>query len=272
MFDYNYQVNAIVNNQQMLNTHFTNLQNQFTPGYKARSIDFTDVMGQTASGKSAKVQSSGIIFTQGAIAKTSTPTDLAVNGNGFFTLFDGRRLHYSRDGRFRWKDGALTHPSGMKLMGFPLDIHGNIAGKMGPIQMSMDPNSVLFGGRYMNYRFDEAGKLYGETTVIDPLTKQAVTTTTPLYQVALSAFANPSGLSMTSNTTYSASKSSGAGVVGVAGQGALGQIVPQSLEMSNVDFAQQAAAIGMTRQNYEANFAAFRSMNRLTEDAIRLVR
>ncbi|MCL5036814.1 MAG: flagellar hook basal-body protein [Chloroflexi bacterium] len=272
MFDYNYQVNSIANNQQVLNTQFTNLQNQFTPGYKAQTVQFTDVMGQTMGGKAAKVQSQGIIFTQGAIAQTQNPTDLAVNGNGFFTVYDGRRIHYSRDGRFRWNNGALTHPTGMQLMGFPLDSQGNIAGKMGPVQMSMDANSALFAGRYMNYRFDESGKLYGESTVIDPLTKQAVTTTTPLYQVALSAFANPSGLQMTSNTTYSASPSSGQAVVGVAGQGALGQVVAQSLEMSNVDFAQQAAAVGMTRQNYEANFAAFKSMNSLTENAINLVR
>ena len=272
MFDYNYQTNAIVNNQQKLNTHFSNLQNQFTPGYKAHTIQFTDVMGRTMGGKAAKVRSGGIIFSQGAIARTNNPTDLAVNGNGLFTLYDGRRVQYSRDGRFRWQNGALTHPTGMQLMGFPLDSQGNIAGRMGPVQMSMDPNSAMFGGRYMNDRFDASGKLYGESTVIDPLTKQAVTTSTPLYQIALTTFANPSGLAITSNTTYEVSKSSGPAVVGVAGQGAIGQIAPQSLEMSNVDFAQQAAAIGMTRQNYEANFAAFNSMNRLTEKAINLVR
>ena len=253
MFDYNYQTNAIVNNQQKLNTHFSNLQNQFTPGYKAHTIQFTDVMGRTMGGKAAKVRSGGIIFSQGAIARTNNPTDLAVNGNGLFTLYDGRRVQYSRDGRFRWQNGALTHPTGMQLMGFPLDSQGNIAGRMGPVQMSMDPNSAMFGGRYMNDRFDASGKLYGESTVIDPLTKQAVTTSTPLYQIALTTFANPSGLAITSNTTYEVSKSSGPAVVGVAGQGAIGQIAPQSLEMSNVDLGNEFTKMIVAQRAFQAN-------------------
>ena len=60
--------------------------------------------------------------------------------------------------------------------------------------------------------------------------------------------------------------------LGTANTGALGQVQSGKLEMSNVDFAQQAALIGMAKQNYEANFAAFKAMDKLTESAIGLVR
>jgi flagellar hook protein FlgE len=272
MFDMNGQVNAIMNNQQQLGVYFGNIQNQFTPGYKAESINFSDMMGKAMGGPMAQMRSSGIIFTQGSIVKTNNATDLALNGNGFFVVSDGSRTHYTRNGQFAWRNGSLENPSGMKVMGYTLDELGNSLGQPVPITLTMDPNSKLYNGKYTGFHFDDAGKLYGDYTYIDNLTKQAVTTSTPLYQVCVASFANPSGLAKSGTTTFIATENSGAAVVGTSGQGALGQVCPQSLEMANVDFAQQAAAIGMAKQNYEANFAAFRAMDKLTEQAIGLVR
>lgn len=271
MFDFNYQAAAIQQNQQMLNTYFQNLQNQFTPGYKAQAIQFNDIMSQAMAGGAKKAQS-GIIFSQGQIFQTQNPTNLAINGQGFFVVSDGFRTHYTRDGRFAFVNGVLTNPEGRKVMGFPLDSQGNISGEMKPIELSLDPQTKLYGGKYTGFHFDETGKLYGESTITDPTTGQTITTATPLYQTAVASFANPSGLRKTGTTSFGESEHSGSAVVGVAGQGALGQVVPGSLELANVDFAQQAAAIGMARQNYEANFAAFQAMDKLTKSAIGLIR
>lgn len=272
MFDFNYQVNAIMQNQQMLNTYFNNMQNQFTPGYKAENVSFTDILGQQMAGKGAKVKSSGIVFTQGQLFQTQVPTNLAINGNGFFAVSDGVKTHYTRDGRFTWNNGDLVNPEGKKAMGFNLDSNGNINGDAKPIHLEMDAQTGLYGGKYSNLRFDENGTLYGQMTETDPLTNQSVTKEVPVAQVALASFANASGMHKTGNTTFGETESSGKAVLGVAGQGAMGKIAPGSLEMSNVDFAQQAAAIGMAKQNYEANFAAFRAMDKMTESAIGLIR
>jgi flagellar hook protein FlgE len=272
MFDFNYQVNAIMQNQQMLNTYFNNMQNQFTPGYKAENVSFSDILGQQMAGKGAKVKQSGIIFTQGQVFETKVPTNLAIEGNGFFAVSDGTKTHYSRDGRFTWNEGKLVNPEGKQVMGFDLDANGNISGDAKPIGLEVDPNTGLFGGKYSNLRFDENGTLYGQMTETDPLTNQSVTKDVPISQVAMGSFANPTGLEKTGNTSFGETENSGKVVLGVAGQGALGKVKPGSLEMSNVDFAQQAAAIGMAKQNYEANFAAFRAMDKLTEQAIGLIR
>ncbi|MBM3465120.1 MAG: flagellar hook basal-body protein [Armatimonadetes bacterium] len=272
MFDMNYQVNAIMQNQQMLNTYFNNMQNQFTPGYKAENLSFTDILGQQMAGKGAKTKSSGIVFTQGQIFQTQIATNLAINGNGFFAVSDGVKTHYTRDGRFNWNNGELVNPEGKKVMGFELDASGNIVGDAKPIKLEVDPATGLMGGKYSNLRFDENGTLYGQQTETDPLTDQSVTKEVPIAQVALGSFANAGGLTKTGNTTFGETDTSGKVVLGVAGQGSLGKVAPGSLEMSNVDFAQQAAAIGMAKQNYEANFAAFRAMDKLTEQAIGLIR
>jgi len=272
MFDFNYSVSAIMQNQTMLNTYFNNMQNQFTPGYKAENVSFTDILGQQMAGKGAKVKSSGIIFTQGQIFQTNVPTNLAVNGNGFFVVSDGLKNHYTRDGQFTWNQGYLCNPEGKKVLGYELDANGNMVGDAKPMQLPLDPQTGLYGGKYSNLRFDENGTLFGQMTETDPLTNQSTTKEVPVGQVAMASFANPSGLQKTGNTTFGETANSGKMVLGTAGQGTLGKLAPGSLEMSNVDFAQQAAAIGMAKQNYEANFAAFRAMDKMTESAIGLIR
>lgn len=273
MFDFNNSTNAIMQNQQMLNSHFQNLQNQFTPGYKAESVQFNDIMGQTMGGVGgAKSQTNGIIFSQGQIFQTQNPTNLAIDGQGFFMVNDGFQNHYTRDGRFAFDNGTLTSSDGKKVMGYKLDAQGNISSDPQPIELALDPNTKLYGGKYTGYHFDETGKMYGEETITDPTTGQSVTQSVPLFQVGVASFANASGLKKTGTTTFAETDNSGRAVVGVAGQGALGRVAPGSLELANVDFAQQAAAIGMAKQNYEANFAAFRAMDKLTQSAIGLVR
>lgn len=272
MFDFNSSANAIQNNQAMLNSHFQNLQNQFTPGYKAESVQFNDIMGQTMGGGGAKTQQSGIIFSQGQLFQTENPTNLAIDGQGFFMVNDGNQTHYTRDGRFSFNNGMLTNTEGKNVMGYKLDPHGNVISDAQPIELQMDPTTKLYGGKYTGYHFDETGKLYGEQTITDPTTGQSVSESVPIAQVSVASFANASGLKKTGTTTFGKTEGSGDAVVGVAGQGAMGRIAPGSLELANVDFAQQAAAIGMAKQNYEANFAAFKAMDKLTESAIGLVR
>jgi len=274
MFDMNSQTNAIMQNQMMLNSYFSNLQNQFTPGYKPESVNFNDIYSQAMGSRGAQAASSGIVFTQGNITRTNNPTDLALNGNGFFAVTDGGRTHYTRDGRFAILSGQMTHQStGMVLEGFALDTQGNrVSEQKAPIKLDLDPATGLYNGQYTGYHFDQSGKLYGETAIQDPITKQVVVSSVPIYQVAVASFANPSGLAKSGSTTFTETMNSGQAVVGVSGQGALGQVQPQSLEMATVDFAQQSAAIGMARQNYNANFAAFRAMDQLTQSAIGLIR
>lgn len=271
MLDMNYSANAVQYTQGRLNANFTNLENQFTPGYKAEQVQFHDMMSGYGP-RGAQVQSSGIIFEQGQIVATSNPTDLAVEGNGFFVVNDGVRNHFTRDGRFNFMNGELVNPSGQKIMGYQLDDQGNVTSEMQPINLNFDPQSKLYGGKYTAFRFDGSGKLYGERTTVDPLTGKAVSVSVPLYQCALGAFANPSGLQKTGLTTFAESDNSGPPVVGTAGQGALGRVHPQSLEMSTVDFARESAAIGMSKQNYEANFAAYKAIDGLRKQAFGLIR
>jgi flagellar hook protein FlgE len=60
------------------------------------------------------------LWSQGSIENTSNPTDMAINGRGFFTLRDdsGSSL-YSRAGDFSFdRDGYLTNPDGLFVQGY----------------------------------------------------------------------------------------------------------------------------------------------------------
>ncbi len=271
MFDFNYQVSSIMQNQTAMNTYFGNIINQFTPGYKAETINFSDLMGQMG-GNMAKGKQQGIIFSQGQIFQTQVPTNLAIDGNGFFAVSDGAKTEYTRDGRFEFKDGALENTTGQKVMGYKLNPDGSMSGQTEPIKLEMDPNTKLWGGKYSNLRFDENGILYGQVSQVDPQTGQESGKEVPIYQVAMCSFANASGLKRAGTTTFSETEASGKAVMGVAGQGNIGSVNPGCLEMSNVDFAQQAALVQMSKQNFNANMAAYKAMDKLAESAIGLVR
>lgn len=270
MFDQMGAANSITQNQQTLQSRFDNMKNQFTPGYKAEVVEFQDIMSNTAGG--AKTKKSTISFEQGKIFKTQTKTNLAINGRGFFVVSDGNQTHYTRDGRFEFKDGALKDYFGKSVVGFPLDSQGNISGQQGPVQMTMDPNTKLYAGKYTDFKIDSSGKVYGVATLTDSVTKQRIETTTPLFQVAVASFTNAGSLQRSGTTSFQESEDSGKAMLGVAGQGALGEIKSGSLELSNVDYMQEGAAIGMTKQNYQANMAAFKAMDQLTKSALQLVR
>ena len=269
--DMNYATNGMSNSTEMMNSRFENMKHQYTPGYKAEVVQFNDLVNSAMKG-GAKSKKTTIAFDQGQIFKTQTSTNLAINGQGFFVVSDGFQNHYTRDGRFEWKEGALKDALGKNVMGFPLDAQGNISGDSSKIELTMDPNTKLYGGKYTGFKFDETGKLYGESTITDPVTGNQVTTETPLYQVSVASFANASGLSRTGDTSFGETEDSGKAVIGVAGQGALGSIEPGALELSNVDYLQETNAVIMTKRNFEANMAAFRTMDKITQSALGLVR
>ncbi len=77
--------------------------------------------------------------------------------------------------------------------------------------------------------------------------------TKPLYQVALANFANYSGLESVGSGLFEATAGSGAAIVGTANSGGRGSISAGSLEMSNVDLAQEFVKMITIQRAYQAN-------------------
>ena len=104
-----------------------NIANVNTTGYKSNRASFANIMNQSLEGVDTNGIGRGVEFwgttplwSQGSIENTSNPTDMAINGRGFFTLRDdsGSTL-YSRAGDFSFdRDGYLINPDGLFAQGY----------------------------------------------------------------------------------------------------------------------------------------------------------
>ena len=113
-----------------------NIANVNTTAYKSNSSSFANMLSQSiGGGGGANNIGRGVEFVgavpywnQGSIETTSNPTDLAINGRGFFCLQDSTGASfYTRAGGFSFdRVGLLKNADGLNVMGYPLDSNGNI--------------------------------------------------------------------------------------------------------------------------------------------------
>ncbi|MFH1453486.1 MAG: flagellar hook basal-body protein [Armatimonadota bacterium] len=266
--------NQQVYSQQEMEAYYENMQNMYTPGARAVNTQFVDVYSEyvPVGGTAPRHAVTEVDFSQGKLTKTKSPTDLAIEGNGFFVVTDGTNDAYTRNGKFSVKDGVLTAQNGLKVKGYKLDENGQLAGDPVAIEMGLDPETKLYSGRYTGYKFDEAGILYGTETMVDPVTKNAVTTEVPIYQVAIASFANASGLKPAGATTFVPTTNSGPAIVGYAGEGALGSVKPSHLEMSNVDYIQQTYHASRIKQQQSTGMKILQVQDELIKSATNMIR
>lgn len=103
-----------------------NVANTSTIGYKRSSVEFhTQVLdANTGSYNSGSVNtvSRYEISRQGAISASTSPTDIAISGTGFFVVEDGAGTFFlTRAGSFIVdSNGSLVNSAGNKLLGYDL--------------------------------------------------------------------------------------------------------------------------------------------------------
>lgn len=94
-----------------LDTVSNNISNMNTPGFRAADTFYDSLSGNSGSGNGIGTQVSGLgyRFTNGDIKQTGNATDLAINGQGFFTLLQDGKQMFTRAGQFNFNsDGVLV--------------------------------------------------------------------------------------------------------------------------------------------------------------------
>ncbi len=125
-------VSGLLVHGEKMNVIGNNISNVNTVGFKGQRMDFQDYVYQymgTASGMGqvGRGTSIGIImndFDQGALENTTSDTDIAITGNGFFAVKPktNNTTYYTRAGNFSFdKDGYLVSPHGYVLQGWMID-------------------------------------------------------------------------------------------------------------------------------------------------------
>ena len=124
-------ISALKAFQKKLGITANNVSNAQTPGFKMSSASSQEIFPEdayTASGDSQVGRGTAIgsiveNFSQGAFEPTSSETDMAVDGGGFFVVnaATGERF-YTRDGEFWFdKGGRLVNASGHVVQGWAFD-------------------------------------------------------------------------------------------------------------------------------------------------------
>lgn len=96
--------------------------------------------------------------------------------------------------------------------------------------------------------------------------------TQALAQLALAVFANPEGLEKVGGSNYRATVNSGLAQLGVAGLGGRGLLSSGTLEMSNVDLAQEFTNLIVAQRGFQANSRVVTSSDELLQEIVNMKR
>ena len=123
--------------QSDMSTISHNLANVATSGFKKSRTDFADVIASSLSVDPTKEVGSGVVvkgnvqqFAEGSLTTTSSSLDLAVSGDGFFSVKTNSttpQLDYTRNGAFQVNSNRfVTDAQGSYLQAYPVDSQGNV--------------------------------------------------------------------------------------------------------------------------------------------------
>lgn len=184
-----------------------NLANVNTVGFKSGTTYFADVLSQSISGGSSGSMQVGrgvsvseiqTQFSPGSFETTSSSTDVAIDGDGFFIVSDSLGgTFYSRAGSFRLNaDGFLVDTAGKRVQGKEV-VNGEPVGGVTDINMS-DVQSTP----QVTTTFAIGANLKSGT-----LTGDEFNTTQTLYDSL--------GATHTLNTTFTKTENAGSGYWGI---------------------------------------------------------
>jgi flagellar basal-body rod protein FlgF len=119
-------VSRLIVQQRAMEVSADNLANANTPGYRAERVQFADWLSKQPTGTAARGEPK-LDYVQdratwresqaGTFEKTGNPFDMAISGEGFFTVSTASGPRLTRAGRFGpLPDGTLADEAGNKLM------------------------------------------------------------------------------------------------------------------------------------------------------------
>jgi flagellar hook protein FlgE len=146
--------------------------------------------------------------------------------------------------------------------GFDLNI-ASMSAYSGASSAKVSDANGSASGSLASYTISQSGEIIG---VFTNGLKQA------LGQIAMANFNNVNGLEKVGGSMYRTTVNSGLPQVGVAGTGGLGVINGGSLEMSNVDLAQEFTNLVIAQRGFQANSRVITTSDELLQELVNLKR
>ncbi len=274
-------VTGLRNHQTRMDVIGNNIANVNTVGFKASRVIFQDIYSSTIKTASApngttnggtnpqqvglgmSIAAVDVLHSKGAPQYTGESLDFSIDGDGYFILSDGTQQTYTRAGNFYiGVNNNLVNANGAYIQGFKLDATGKI--ELDPVTNEPSLVNILIPTDYYDVTIDKNGAVVG----LDEDTN----TKTVLGQIALATFNNVNGLEKNGQNTYTSTVNSGEAEWTTPGNGGAGALNPGTLEMSNVDLANEFTNMIVTQRGFQANSRIITTSDSMLEELVNLKR
>lgn len=254
-----------------------NVANVNSNGFKKNVANFGDIFSSapfqnTASypGQGVRVQSVTQQFTQGTTETTGKTLDLAITGEGFFTVknpVDGL-VSYTRDGALSIdKDRNVLDRTGARLQVLAVD---STTGE--PTANSTKDKAALTDLNIPSTLEDGITQLTSVAINAKGVVSAVYTNgeTRYLGAVAMASFNGQDALRQQGNQHWTQTVASGDPTFGVGNQGLFGAVNSGSLERANVDITEELVELIAAQRNFQANAKAIEAANTLTTTVVNM--
>ena len=260
-------VSGLRSHQTMMDVTGNNVANVNTSGYKASRTTFQESLAQAVRGGTggdvgqggvngmqlglgAQVGGTDMVFTQGASQATGRATDVAIQGEGFFVVETAEGRAYSRAGAFSFDNvGNLVGPGGERVQGW------DEGGAFGDINLALD--------EYTDISIGADGTIAGRNPDGD---------IEELGQLALARFPNNGDMVRGGNGLFTPGPNAGGEILETPGAEGMGTLQGGTLEMSNVDLAQEFTNLILSQRGFQANARTITTSDELLQELVNLKR
>jgi len=258
--------------QTKLDVIGNNIANVNTVGFKAGRVMFKDILSQSMSGVTAPVEgtSGGVnakqiglgvsvasidtLHTPGSAMTTAVPTDLRIDGDGFFVVSPG--------------DGGPQYLT--RAGNFTLDANRQLVNADGMFVMAADDGGIIQLGEEVT-----AFSIAQDGTII-AIDQEGQATPTD-FRVGVAKVVNPSGLEKVGGNLYRMTPNANPeGELVVSGAADLelgtGSIISGQLEMSNVDLTNEFTEMIVAQRGFQANSRIITTSDEILQEVVNLKR
>ncbi|MEK5642026.1 flagellar basal body rod protein FlgG [Paenibacillus rhizosphaerae] len=257
--------------QTKLDVIGNNIANVNTTGFKAGRVMFKDVMSQTVSGVTApdgtdqagvnakqiglgvSIGSIDTVHTAGSAMTTNVPTDLRIDGDGFFLI----KLSGDQETPFLTRAGD-----------FHVDAQKNLVTSDGMFVCDSDGTPITLQAETVSFSISQDG------TIIQKL---ADGTTDNGTIIGVGKVTNPEGLEKIGGNLYRMTLNANDGgtltpTTGNDADAGTGAIVAGQLEMSNVDLTGEFTEMIVAQRGFQANSRIITTSDEVLQEIVNLKR